>query len=518
MRPKTNEKGVALILTMILLVVLSVMAVSLMFVARTETWSSMNYRMMSQARYSAESGINVAANYLMFNYVPPGGANDPLASYDTSKSPVTVAGTQTPVVLAVSSSKSPTGSTYPSSSVVSAFQGAVPGSLMAGNATVTYAPYATLLSMQQFNSYPGSNPVTVQTWEITSDGGVTGVRKSDVQVSAVLERGATPVFAFAAFATNNGCGALSFGGGGTTDSYDSTQYSGSGAPAFQSSGGNVGTNGNLTESGSKTTINGSLSTPRAGVGSCSTSTVTALSVNGNATVTGGLVELPQPIVYPPPNTPTPAPPQTDMSVQKKGDCTGIPNCATSGADTTITGGTTASPTLLGNLNLNSGAILHLAPPAGYSPGSDPNSPAPVVYNINSISFTGNATVQIDPIPGSSPAKYAPILFNFAGTGVSTPVDFTGGTITNTSLNPAMFQIQYAGSGNVVMTGGAGAAGVLYAPYASVKFAGGGDWYGSVIAQYVTDFGGAAIHYDRHLQNEFFMASPWVLSTFNWKSF
>jgi hypothetical protein len=518
MRPKTNEKGVALILTMILLLVLSVMAVSLMFVARTETWSTMNYRMMSQARYSAESGINVAANYLMYSYVAPGAANDPLASYDTTKSPVMLTGTQTPVVLAVSGSKAPNGNTYPASAVASGFQGAVPGSLTAYNTTMTYAPYATLLSMQQFNSYPGSNPVTIQSWEITSDGGVNGVRKSDVQVSAVLERGATPVFAYAAFATNNGCGALSFGGGGNTDSYDSTQYSGSGSPAFQSSGGNVGTNGNLTESGSKTTINGSLSTPRAGVGSCSTSTVTALSVNGNATVTGGLVELPQPIIYPPPTAPNPAPPQTNMSVQKKASCTGIPNCSASGSDTIITGGTTSSPALLGNLNLNSGATLHLAPPVGYTPGSDPNNPAPVVFNVNSISITGNATVQIDPIPGSSPAKYAPILFNFAGTGVSTPIDFTGSTITNPSLNPAIFQIQYAGSGNVTLTGGSGASGVLYAPNASVKFTGGGDWYGSVIAQYVTDLGGAAIHYDRHLQSEFFRASPWVLSTFNWKTF
>jgi hypothetical protein len=515
---KTNEKGIALILTLILLLILSVMAVSLMFVARTETWSSMNYRMMNQGRYSSESGISVAANYLMYTYTAPGAASDPLTGYDTTKSPVTLAGTTTPVVLAVNGSKSPNGNTYPSSSVSSSFQAAASGTLTAGNTTMTYAPYATLLSMQQFNSYPGSNPVTTQTWEITSDGNVSGVRKANVEVSAVLEREATPVFAYAAFATNNGCGALSFGGGGATDSYDSSQYSGSGSVSFQSSGGNVGTNGNLTESGSKTTINGSLSSPRAGVGTCSTSTVTALSVNGNATVTGGLVELPQPIAYPPPADPVPAPPQTNMSVQKKADCTGIPNCAASGTDTTITGGTASSPTLLGNLNLNSGAVLHLAPPAGYAPGSDPNNPSPVVFNVNSISFTGNATVQIDPIPGSSPARYAPILFNFAGTGVSTPIDFTGGTITNTSLNPAMFQIQYAGSGNVVLAGGAGAAGVLYAPNASVKFTGGGDWYGSVISQYVTDFGGAAIHYDRHLQTEFFMASPWVLSTFNWKSF
>src|SRR5262249_22392444 len=204
-----------------------------------------------------------------------GAANDPLASYDTTKSPVTLTGTNTPVVLAVNGSKAPNGNTYPSSAVASGFQGAMPGYLTAGNTMMNYTPYATLLSMQQFTSYPGNTPVTIQTWEITSDGGVTGVRKSDVQVSAVLERGATPVFAYAAFATYNGCSALSFGGGGTTDSYDSSQYSGAGTPAFQNSGGNVGTNGNLTESGSKTTINGSLSTPRAGVGTCSTSTVTA---------------------------------------------------------------------------------------------------------------------------------------------------------------------------------------------------------------------------------------------------
>jgi Tfp pilus assembly protein PilX len=512
-----NEKGVALILALILLLVLSVMAVSLLFVARTETWSSMNYRMMTQGRYGAESGINAAANFLMFTYAPPGAASDPITSYDTTKSPVTIAGTTTPVVLAVNGSTSPNGNTYPSSAVASAFQGAGAGMLTAGNTTVTYAPYAKLLSMRQFNAYPGSIPTTIQSWEITSDSGVNGVRKGRVEVSAVLEREATAAFAYAAFATNNGCGALGFGGGGTTNSYDSSQYSGSGAVSFQSSGGNVGTNGNLLASGSKTTINGSLSTPRAGVGSCSSSAVTALSTNGNATVTGGVVELPQPIVYPVPPTPNPAPPQTNMSVQKKGSCTGIPNCSASGADTIITGGTTSSPTLIGNLNVNSGAVLHFAPPASYSPGPNSNSPNPVVFNVNSVSFTGNATVQIDPVPGTNPPQYAPILLNFAGTGVSTPIDFTGGTITNPTLNSAMFQIQYAGTGNVVLNGGAAAAGVLYAPNASLKFTGGGDWYGAVISQYVTDLGGAAIHYDRHLQTEYFIPGPWVLSTFNWKT-
>ncbi len=61
---RKNEKGVALILVLILLLVLSVMAVSLLFVGQSETWASMNYRMMTQARYGAEAGINQAANFL----------------------------------------------------------------------------------------------------------------------------------------------------------------------------------------------------------------------------------------------------------------------------------------------------------------------------------------------------------------------------------------------------------------------------------------------------------------------
>ena len=68
---RKKEKGVALILTLILLAVLSVMAVSLMFIGRAETWSSMNYRMMTQARYGAEAGVNAAANWIQNSYTAP---------------------------------------------------------------------------------------------------------------------------------------------------------------------------------------------------------------------------------------------------------------------------------------------------------------------------------------------------------------------------------------------------------------------------------------------------------------
>src|SRR6266705_2037206 len=97
-----NEKGVALILTMILLVVLSVMAVSLLFMGQSETWSSMNYRMMTQTRYGAEAGIHKAANFLQStSYTSPTNAQI-TANFTPLTSPITYGGS--PAALSANSS------------------------------------------------------------------------------------------------------------------------------------------------------------------------------------------------------------------------------------------------------------------------------------------------------------------------------------------------------------------------------------------------------------------------------
>src|ERR1700747_44732 len=82
-----DEKGVALILVMILLLGLSVMAVSLLFVGQAETWASMNYRMVTHARYGAEAGINQTANYIQNTYAQPTTAQ--MTNFITPASPVT---------------------------------------------------------------------------------------------------------------------------------------------------------------------------------------------------------------------------------------------------------------------------------------------------------------------------------------------------------------------------------------------------------------------------------------------
>src|SRR5207248_945011 len=86
---RSNENGIAMILALFMVLTMSILAASLLFVSQTETWSSMNYRLMSQARYGAEAGVNSAVNYLVKTYVPPGTVADPMANYTTTVSPVT---------------------------------------------------------------------------------------------------------------------------------------------------------------------------------------------------------------------------------------------------------------------------------------------------------------------------------------------------------------------------------------------------------------------------------------------
>jgi Tfp pilus assembly protein PilX len=522
---RKNEKGVALILVLILLAILSIMAVSLLFVGQAETWSSMNYRMMTQARYGAEAGVNAAADYLQHTYAKPT-TTAQLANFNTTVSPVTYSGN--PVTLSANSAQT---AYYPDSTVKSDFASKVTGTIAAGNTTVTYKPSAQLLSMQAFKSYPSTTTDVVQKWLITGDGTINGVRNADVQISAIMEQQKTATFAYAAFATFNGCNALGFGGGGTTDSYDSstlTVTNGVATPPtssqFATYGGNVGTNGNLAETQGKATLNGTLSTPRSGTGTCTAGNVTALTQNNVATV-GNIIELPQPITYPDPPTATTV--TTSMSIAKKADCTGLPaGCTTSGgknpSETYITVGSTtggiAAATQLGNLTVQGN--LHLVPPAGTLAGD------PVYININSIQkANGGGTITVDPIPGTGingiPAQYAQVVVSVVGNGVSAGqdvIDLTGNSVSNPTLNPADLQILYGGQGNVKMNGSAGVAALLYAPNASASFNGGGNWYGAVIVNQLTDLGGAAIHYDRRLQTEFYSASNYMLTSFNWQKY
>lgn len=484
-----------MVFALVLVLVLSVIAASLLFMSKSETMSSYNYRIMSDARYGAESAVNSAANYLVNTYTPPGtGGPDQYINYTQLTLPVQIPGSAHTttvlsggqrVALTSGGPAVPFAYNYPAQPVQNAFNGAVAGTIKAGTDVVNYTAYATLLSMEQlpvFGKDP-ANPGVVQTWLITGHANVPGVVNAQVEVSAVLEQAPVPTFQYAAFATSNGCGALKFSGGGTTSSYDSASALGAnGYPVTQNSDGNVGSNGNLNEVGAPTIINGTMSTPATGVGNCSAGNVTPWSSAGNAQVTGGIVQLPQTVNYPPPTVPPP----------------GVLNETLNGGTTTLPPGSYNDITLTGN------ATLQL------QPGT---------YNINSLTMNSNNSSIVlvpDPITG----QYGPVILNVTGGGsyTSNPVTLGGNSITNPSFNAEDFQIVYAGTGTIQLDGNSKAAGIVYAPNATVNFVGGSNWYGSVIGQFVDDKGGTAIHYDRRLQKELYTLGNWELDSFTWKKY
>ena len=485
-----KRNGWALILTLILILVLTVMGASLMFLSKSETWSSMNYRMMTQSRYGAEAGVNAAANFFMYNYTAPSSSGaDNLNLYKLDASPVTLAGTSTKVVL---SSKPGVASTYPNATAVSNFHAAMDlcaDGLQMGNSTVTCNAVATLVSMGHVNIGTAGSPVyaTVQTWQITADGRINGVRNSLEEVSAIMEQQVVSTTTYAVFTDANKCGSLTFSGGASTDSYDSSNMTlGNGAPVTQGYGGNVGSNGNLNESGGAV-INGTFSTPRTGVGSCANGNTDAWTDSGRATVTGGLVQLSQPV-----NNPTPVIPPP-----------GTTNLNYTGGNPTISAGS------FGDISLSGQATLHV------TPNSDGT---PAIYNVNSLSESGQSSIVLDPIPGTSPPLYGPVVINIAGNNNNSPLVLTGGSVSNPTYNPGVFTFNYAGTGTIQLTGGSAAAFVFYGPNANVTVSGNASIYGSIIANTYKDTGGAALHFDRNLNRTHSGISNWMLDTFSWVKF
>src|SRR5260370_7708234 len=57
------QAGVALIIALLALLILSVLAAAIIFVTQTETWSAANNRSMIQARYAAAAAPQKTLNY-----------------------------------------------------------------------------------------------------------------------------------------------------------------------------------------------------------------------------------------------------------------------------------------------------------------------------------------------------------------------------------------------------------------------------------------------------------------------
>lgn len=487
---RSDERGIALVIALFMTMMVSALAASMAYVARTETLSSQSYTTMAHARYGAESGLAAATHYLLstpYAVTAPGTGADPLTNYDRNFSPVRRANAA--VVLSTVGG----GSNYPVGAVVTAFGAAAAGTLAAGNATVTYGARATLLGLRRVTDSMSGNTETLQKWEITGWGSRGGIGSSEVEVTAIIDRHVIPLFRYAAFATSTGCGALSFAGGATTNSYNS-QALNAGNPVVVNTDGDVGTNGNLQVQGNPTIINGTLSTPRTGVGSCTTSNVTALTVTGRATVSEGLVELPQVVTYETPPAPSPLPPTTSVGMDASFNCGVYLGCAMSGSTVTLT----ADPTntvpysSMGNVTVGPKDLV-------LNEGT---------YIFNTLSVVGTAKITTN----------GKVTIKIAGQGSTSPLSLLGNSITNSSYDPSNLQIIYGGTGNIALTGGTATAAIVYAPNANLTLSGNGDVYGSMLAGRMSVPGGANIYYDTNLAARAVTYGRPVLSSFTWRTF
>jgi hypothetical protein len=518
-----DERGVALVLALLLTSVMSVLAVSLMFLSQTETYSSMNYRMMSQSRFAGETAMQKASNFLLDSaqYTPlPSSPSDPMTNYVRTGSPVTRTSNGQAVVLSACDPAKYPASNYPIAAVATNFNTAAAGTMTAGNSRLTYCAYARLLSMQQFESYGGGQTV-VQTWQVTGVGGIAGFANATVQTTMVIETPKVPANAYAAFATGNTCGSMYFHGNVTINSYDSTNTAAGSSPTMQNYGGHVGTNGNLYIQGS-VAVQGNLSTPRTGVGTCTAGAVTALTEVGSADVTGSVVALPAPVVYPPPVFST-TPPTNTVTV----DGTLLANAATacsslglvSGTNCTVNAGTNTitvdghgTDVTLPSVNVSSGFKLvfvgHNSPPAN--------------VNINSLAGTGEIQVQANMTTNNNEAVVLKVAgLNPDGSEMTTPFDLSQMSwkqnTTNHKYDASTLQIVYGGSGTINMDGGnSQSAATIYAPNANFYLQGTQDLFGSVLAKTITNGGNASIHFDRRLLRDFYVNGHPMASNFSWQ--
>jgi hypothetical protein len=554
-----DERGVAMFLTLMLVTTLSVLTVSLMFLSQSESFSSGNYRLMTQARYGAEAGVQKAADYILNTNLMTAAPNL-VAMIPTPASPVQWGGKD--VLL---SSDPAHQSNFPDAAVIAAFQAATSGQLVSGNSTISYTSYATLLSIDKItDGYTGVDKL-VQTWHITSDATIAGIRKSTVEVSAIIDSAKVPTIAYGAFGTNPGCGSLTFNGHVKTNSYDSSAidpatgmpYAGTTVPPEKGTGGDVGTNGNMTVQGN-VDVNGNLSSPQTGVGNCTTGNVTACTGCSLTFAQGSMIHLPQlvqlPTPLPPPVSPLGAP-NTPLSVTSCADLNlTAANCTYSGGVLTLQNTTpmgwpvgTPPPSLTLPF-IDVGSIVLTA-------SSDPN--VSNTYNFNGINMQ-NGDFQIQ-----SPGKAYGVKVNISGknpdgTDLTTDVFHmqagaeAGGFAVSpqaiaASVSPStlctsgscdtlnkpftcpncsqydasLLQVIYGGYGHVQLQGHPSAAAVFYMPNANVIFGGNSGLNGALIASTLSINGGGNainINYDQSLSGKGQTASAVMISSFSWKKY
>ena len=504
---RDREKGVALLLSLFVLLLVSAVAIGMVYTASTETWISSNFKSEETAYFAARAGVEEVRDRML-----PAHPNT-----IATVLPATMAGTpggvlyvlQNGVSMADVTSFSPTnpfkddelchdwgnpssaGMTWQPANVPCVDLPATPGWYAT---TASVAPFATSANPLEYkwvrvtrkanhgssffvdSTQPGMNQAC---WngisEVVAPAGTacsslfpTANPVFLVTSLAVTPNGArrmvqqeisqTPIggFPYGLFATGTGCGALTMGGGARTFSFNSASETPPTNPPSNtsSSGGNVGSNGNLDFNGGGTAVNGTTASAVAGIGNCNM---------GNGITAGGGASYGTPSLIPTQSLPVPP----------------LPNPLPPTRAQNINRSTTLAPGSYGNVNIQGGATVTL-------PGGTVINPA--VYTVNSISLAGGSTLLIN----------GPVVMDVAGIGQQNAVNFAGGSFQNSTFVPSNFVVNYGGNNNISVSGGSAAYAVINAPNANISLSGGSNFYGQVIGATISNNGGTNFYYDNSL--------------------
>jgi len=518
---KNGERGIALFMSLVLLLLLSAIAVALVYMANTDSAVNANYRNQQVLYFAAKAGVEEARNRLMvanantvaaptcapssscLAAVPsePTAANGQILYILGGQTPAAVKPWDLTTVYADDELchngynllvAPQSGDMHCTTIPAGAAWYTTTTSKIPWNATTAALPFQWVRISPKLNGSVDSgkypvNPTKPMNTQVCWDGSeevllqnaadctqmvnatppgpaanavylVTSLalnpqNGSRRMVQAEVALPPAPPFPYGLFATGTGCSALQMGGGSTTDSYTSAN-GGTYASTHVPYGGDIGSNGNVLLNGNSTQIGGSIGVPNPVIGACPAGVTEVGGAGMLPPATQNRVQSAGPYTLPVPPPPNPLPPTTPLDLRKSGG--------------------NLVPGSYGNISVTAGGTLTLAPGT---------------YNINSINLAGNATIVISPTGA--------VVINVAGQGVNTPVDLSGGSISNLSVNANNMLINYSGTGTVKVAGGAQAYVTVNAPNADVQITGGSDLYGSIIGKTIEAMGGTKFHYYRN---------------------
>ncbi len=533
---RQRDRGVALILVMLAVLVLSALVAAMVFSARSETLASYNYKLDTQADYLAKAGIQEALNWFRSQgyqpvlesqastYYQVTSDGGPYNLYTANASPVLCSsgcssnGSQVQLIgiLGSGSTNYPNIANSSGTLVATAFSQALSNVRVTGNTgnSGTFSVNAVLVNYQTVNSPVCAQswiakPCPVETWLITSQGTWTGNSGSSGTIAKTVETAIIqPIFLpYWSDALYGYCSVSMGGSAGTcTDSFNSAlgayaggnNHTASGACDSASTnviaaGANVGANGGVSL-GSNVAVAGDVL-----IGSGAPAGCAANGFSGNASsvlgevITGPHVEPPALPSFPSDLSSSDTPSYSSSVALPLPSVNPWPSTFPSSYTPPLSGftggpcgqgdscdGSASEPFMINSISIASTNVVQLI--------GGPNIYSPVYYDIYNLGESGQAQIQVS---------------GYVVLNVENSLSLTGNGITNgisTDIPPEAVQINYAGTSASIGGNGAVSA-VVTAPNATVSLGGGGSsgyMVGAIRAANVFLQGGYPVHYDIQL--------------------